>query len=66
MDLSLISPAFNEREALPGLIEEIDGACASLGVEWETIVIDDGSTDGTAGIVRGIAARRRVGVRRTC
>lgn len=47
MDLSLIIPAFNEREALPELIAEIDQACAGLGLEWETIVVDDGSTDGT-------------------
>ena len=55
MDLSLIIPAFNEREALPDLINEIDRACEGLGLDWETIVVDDGSTDGTYGLIAEIA-----------
>jgi len=63
MDISLIIPSLNEREALPGLIAEIDDACSGLGVEWETIVIDDGSTDGTFAEVTELAADNpRVGV----
>ena len=63
MDLSLIIPAFNESEALPELIGEIDQACEGLGLEWETIVVDDGSTDGTFGLISGMAETNpRVGV----
>ena len=63
MDLSLIIPAYNESEALPGLIAEIDSACEGLGLQWETIVIDDGSTDGTFGVISEIAkSNPRVGV----
>lgn len=63
MDLSVIIPAFNEREALPGLIEEIDRSCSGLGLEWETIVIDDGSTDGTYGAISELAMTNpRLGV----
>ena len=63
MDLSLIIPAFNEREALPDLINEIDRACEGLGLDWETIVVDDGSTDGTYGLIAEIAeSNPRVGV----
>ncbi|MEZ5076265.1 MAG: glycosyltransferase family 2 protein [Solirubrobacterales bacterium] len=47
LDLSVIIPALNEREALPGLLEEIAITCDGLGLDWETIVVDDGSTDGT-------------------
>jgi dolichol-phosphate mannosyltransferase len=63
MDLSLIIPAFNERDALPGLIAEIDSACAELGLEWETLVVDDGSTDDTFDVVAGLAETNpRLGV----
>jgi glycosyltransferase involved in cell wall biosynthesis len=57
-ELSIVIPAFNEREALPGLLEEIAAACDSLGRSWEAIVIDDGSTDGTTELVEELAGGR--------
>jgi dolichol-phosphate mannosyltransferase len=63
MDLSLIIPALNEREALPGLIAEIEQACAGTGLEWEIVVIDDGSTDGTFAEIAELSRENpRVGV----
>ena len=63
MDLSLIIPALNEREALPGLIAEIDEACAGLGLQWEIVVVDDGSTDGTFAEISEMARENeRVGL----
>jgi glycosyltransferase involved in cell wall biosynthesis len=58
VDLSVVIPALNERDALPDLIEEIAAACDSLELEWEAIVIDDGSTDGTIGMVEELALGR--------
>lgn len=53
-ELSVVIPAWNEREnlelLLPALREVLDG----LGVRWEIVVADGGSTDGTA----DAAARR--------
>jgi dolichol-phosphate mannosyltransferase len=47
-ELSVVIPAWNEREnlelLLPALREVLDG----LGVRWEIVVADGGSTDGTA------------------
>jgi glycosyltransferase involved in cell wall biosynthesis len=57
-DLSIVIPALNEREALPGLLEEIERSCDGLDLEWEAIVVDDGSTDGTFGLVEELASRR--------
>ena len=45
MELSLVVPAYNERENLTPLLAEIDSALA--GRSYEVIVVDDGSTDGT-------------------
>jgi glycosyltransferase involved in cell wall biosynthesis len=47
--LSLVIPAYNEEDNLRRTLPEIGAACASQG--WTLIVVDDGSTDGTAAIV---------------
>lgn len=53
----MIIPALNEREALSGLVEEIDRACGKLepAIEWEILVVDDGSTDRTFELVEELA-----------
>jgi dolichol-phosphate mannosyltransferase len=43
VELSLVIPAYNERENLAPLLEEIGAALA--GRDYEVIVVDDGSTD---------------------
>ena len=55
MDLSVIIPCLNEKESLPGLIGEIDAACEGLGMDWEIVVVDDGSTDGTLEAVEALS-----------
>jgi dolichol-phosphate mannosyltransferase len=58
MELSIVIPALNEREALPGLLEEIAAVCDRLELSWEAIVVDDGSSDGTTGLIEELAAER--------
>lgn len=58
VDLSIVVPALDEREALPGLLEEVARACEELGRSWEAIIVDDGSTDGTLELVEELAAAR--------
>lgn len=55
--LSLVIPAYNEAESLPVLLEEIRQVCESSGIDYEAIVIDDGSTDGTFRVVAELGAR---------
>ena len=59
MRLLVIIPAFNEQEALGGLLTEIKALAASwIGdVELEAVVVDDGSTDQTAEVARANGAR---------
>ena len=45
-------PAFNEEEALPALLSELELAMRDAGLEYRVIVVDDGSADATAEVVR--------------
>ncbi len=47
MDLSIIVPVYNEEESVESLVQETRSALASMGKDYEIIVVDDGSTDGT-------------------
>jgi 4-amino-4-deoxy-L-arabinose transferase-like glycosyltransferase len=49
--LSLILPALNEGAGIAQAIVEADEALGKLGVAYEIIVVDDGSSDQTAAIV---------------
>ncbi len=43
-EISVIVPAFNEKESIEPLLSEL---AAKLGPEYEVVLVDDGSTDGT-------------------
>ncbi len=46
--LSIIIPSFNESENIAkGVLDEVDKYLLSQKYEWEIILVDDGSTDGT-------------------
>ena len=51
--LSVVIPTFNERENVPLLIGRLAEVLA--GLDWEAIVVDDDSPDGTAAVARGLA-----------
>lgn len=53
-------PTYNEAGSLPPLIERLAKALA--GREWELVVVDDGSPDGTADIAERLAAAQPVRV----
>jgi glycosyltransferase involved in cell wall biosynthesis len=50
-DISVVVPALNESESLPELVSRIDAAVVGMGRTYEVWIIDDGSTDGTTGVV---------------
>ncbi|MBD3219688.1 glycosyltransferase [bacterium] len=47
MDLSVVVPAWNEADSLPELTRRIALAVAPLDLDWEVLVVDDGSVDTT-------------------
>ena len=50
--ISVVVPVFNEQENLPELRRRLAAALDSTGHEWEIVLVDDGSTDGSARTLR--------------
>lgn len=55
MDLSVVVPAYNEAESLPELAEWIDRVCTGSSIDYELIIIDDGSSDKTWEMVKRLS-----------
>jgi dolichol-phosphate mannosyltransferase len=54
-ELSIVVPAFRERENLPRLLDALEQALA--GLDWEAIVVVDDADDGSEDLVRERAQR---------
>ncbi|MFB3884581.1 MAG: glycosyltransferase [Thermodesulfobacteriota bacterium] len=55
MMISVVIPVFNEEKNLPELIRRCLGACRSLNLPFEIILVDDGSRDGSPQLIREAA-----------
>ncbi len=53
--LSIVVPAYNEEAVIGRFVESVHTEVSPLGVTWEILVVDDGSTDATATIAREAA-----------
>lgn len=58
-ELSVVVPAFNEERQVAPAIHAVLDALDLIGVSFEVVAVDDGSTDGTAEVVAGIARTDR-------
>jgi dolichol-phosphate mannosyltransferase len=56
-ELTIILPTFNERDNLPVMVERVGRALD--GVDWEILVVDDNSPDGTSAVARMLGANDR-------
>jgi dolichol-phosphate mannosyltransferase len=54
--ISVVVPAYNEAPNLPPLVREVEDALLPLGKPWELVVVDDGSTDESPGILAELQA----------
>jgi len=56
--VSIVMPAYNEEEHITDAINNVIVTLDRMGHRYEVIVVDDGSTDGTADAVRNVADER--------
>jgi glycosyltransferase involved in cell wall biosynthesis len=55
-ELSVVVPVFNEIGCLDPLVDRVRGALDSAGLDWELVLVDDGSTDGSGEKMDALAA----------
>ncbi|ESS56119.1 undecaprenyl-phosphate 4-deoxy-4-formamido-L-arabinose transferase [Enterobacter cloacae S611] len=46
--VSVVIPVYNEQESLPELIRRTTTSCAQIGIDYEILLVDDGSSDDSA------------------
>ena len=59
MDISIVVPLYNEEESLPELYAWIKRVMDSHGFTYEIIFINDGSTDGSAEVIKQLSETDR-------
>lgn len=55
--ISVVIPALNEEQTLEELHRRVVAAAGAWGDEWELILVDDGSTDGTSALIEALHRR---------
>ena len=55
MLLSIVSPMYNEAEGVAEFVRRVAAVMGTMGVEWELILVNDGSKDATLPAARGAA-----------
>jgi dolichol-phosphate mannosyltransferase len=63
LSLSIAVPSLNEQDNLRAAVESIVADCKRARIDWEVIIIDDGSTDATGSIADELARLHAPGVR---
>ena len=57
LDLTILIPLFNEEESLPELHEWISRVVSKMGVSYEILFINDGSTDGSWKVINELRSK---------
>ena len=60
LDISVISPVFNEVENLESFVESVTEVMNSTNMSWELIIVDDGSDDGSSKILKKIGHQENI------
>jgi len=55
LDLSVVAPAYEERDNLGPLVDAVREALGT-SMRWELVIVDDGSRDGTTEVLRRLAS----------
>lgn len=57
MNLSLITPVYDEEENIPLLFESVYKVMSELGHSWEIVLVDDGSRDNSLAVLQEFAQK---------
>ena len=57
VDISIVVPIYNEEENIPALHDAVTGALVASGLEYELILVDDGSIDGSFPLLQALAGK---------
>ena len=57
MKLSIVIASYNRSESLRGFMEQLIHQVTPAGVEWEVLVLDNNSTDGTKAVIAPLLER---------
>jgi len=60
IEISVIAPVLDEKENLTSFVNSITMVMNEFGKEWEMIIIDDGSTDGSADTLKSLSTNPRI------
>lgn len=60
LTLSVVAPCFNEQAVLPEFLRRCFAACEATGIDFEIVLVDDGSKDDTWRIIQAAASDSRV------
>lgn len=60
IEISVIAPVFNEKDNLLSFSNSVTTIMDKLGKEWELLIIDDGSTDGSSEIIKHLSKHPRI------
>jgi glycosyltransferase involved in cell wall biosynthesis len=56
VDISIVVPAYNERDNIDELYRAIVSSLDTADLDYEVIIVDDGSSDGSYGVLQSLAA----------
>ena len=60
IEISVIAPVLDEKDNLTSFVNSVTMVMNEFGKEWEMIIIDDGSTDGSADTLKSLSTNSRI------